>query len=286
MTEESFTWAVGGGPVAGSIVGYSAEEQASSPRGPTQLDSATKIVRSGRAYWSLAVYPTAGEAGGSVRFALKSGRGPGEFEAEEDRAATEATRRARGKIRRYATANGLNRLGTLTYSGEGCFEPAVFRGHIGRFFRKVKNELGGESFPYVWVPEWHPGGHGLHAHFAVGRYVKRRSIERAWGRGFVHIKLLGNLPVGSGRFEEARRAGRYLGKYVAKDFDADRIGGLHRYDVARGYEPAVVQVEGRSVGRVLEQACEIMGGSPSELWLSGNEPSWLGPPAVWASWSG
>jgi hypothetical protein len=233
----------------------------------------------------LAVYPTAGEAGGSVRFASGSGREAGEFETEEDRAAAEAARRARAKIRRYGVANGLNRLGTLTYRGEGCFEPTAFRSHVGLFFRKLKNEVG-ESFPYVWVPEWHPGGHGLHAHFAVGRYVKRRSIEDAWGRGFVHIKLLGHLPVGSGRFAEARRAGRYLAKYVGKDFDTDRVEGLHRYDVARGYEPAMVQVVGRSVHEVLDQASEIMGASPSELWHSDSDAEWRGPPAVWASWSG
>ncbi len=52
--------------------------------------------------------------------------------------------------------------------------------------------------PYVWVPEWHKSGHGQHVHFAVGRFVPRRVIEQAWGRGFVHIKLLGDLPVGSG----------------------------------------------------------------------------------------
>ena len=64
-------------------------------------------------------------------------------------------------------------------------------------------------FPYVWVPQWHPGGHGLHAHFAVGRFVPRGLIERAWGHGFVHIKLLDGLPVGSGALAEARLAARY-----------------------------------------------------------------------------
>ncbi len=38
----------------------------SASTGTTSLDSATKIVRSGRAYWRLAVYPTAGEAGGVI----------------------------------------------------------------------------------------------------------------------------------------------------------------------------------------------------------------------------
>lgn len=64
--------------------------------------------------------------------------------------------------------------------------------------------------------EWHKSGHGLHAHFAVGRYIGRRKIEQAWGRGFVHIKLLGDLPVESTSLHEARLAARYLSKYVSK----------------------------------------------------------------------
>ena len=44
-------------------------------------------------------------------------------------------------------------------------------------------ELGGKPLPYLWVPEWHPGGHGLHVHFAVGRYVKHGLIRDVWGAG-------------------------------------------------------------------------------------------------------
>lgn len=34
--------------------------------------------------------------------------------------------------------------------------------------RNVARALGGDPLPYVWVPEWHKCGHGLHLHFAVG----------------------------------------------------------------------------------------------------------------------
>ncbi len=78
------------------------------------------------------------------------------------------------------------------------------------------------------MAEWHPGGHGLHLHFAVGRYVRHSVIGEAWGSGIVHIKLLGDLPVGSGSLEEARLAARYLGKYAGKALDGDRPAGLHR----------------------------------------------------------
>ena len=85
------------------------------------------------------------------------------------------------------------------------------RGDLAGFFRELRSGLGEGRLPYVWVPQWHPGGHGLHAHFAVGRFVPRKLIEGAWGNGFVHIKLLDGLPVGSGALGEARLAARAAG---------------------------------------------------------------------------
>ena len=125
--------------------------------------------------WALSLYPEAAEGGGCLvvtRRALPAGGPP-----DGERSAEEAARRARTKIRRYAAANRLNRLGTLTFRGAGCHEPLLLREHLGSFFRQLRGE---GRFPYLWVPQWHPGGHGLHAHFAVGRYVPRR---RSSGRG-------------------------------------------------------------------------------------------------------
>ncbi len=133
-------------------------------------------------------------------------------------------RRARGKVRRYCAANRLNRLGTLTYRARA----AMTRRSSGMTLARSSGGSGRRSasaFPYLWVPEWHKGGHGLHVHFAVGRFVARGAIERAWGRGFVHIKLLSDLPTGSGSLGEARLAARYLSKYVGKDLGAAAAGG-------------------------------------------------------------
>src|SRR5829696_6135718 len=147
----------------------------------------------GWAGWSFGLYPEAGEGGGCLvgrRALAPSGRRP-----DPERAAAEAARRARAKIRRYCSANGLNRLATLTYRSEGCHEPRELRLDVGVFFRGLREGIG-SALPYLWVPQWHPGGHGLHVHFAVGRFVPRRLIERSWGHGFVHIKLLSGLPTG------------------------------------------------------------------------------------------
>lgn len=237
----------------------------------------------GRAGWRLSLYPEAAEAGGSFRYSTPCR--PAGGESDPERAKIEAARRARAKVRRYCAANRLNRLGTLTYAGQGCHDPREFRAHVGRFFRELRTGLGGESLAYLWVPEWHKS-HGLHGHFAVGRFVPRSMIVAAWGRGFVSIKLLGDLPVGSGAIEEARKAAGYLSKYVGKSFDHRRVPGLHRYEVAQGFQPAATRLWGRTAVDVLDQASEIMGREPSRVWSSHEEKGWQGPPAVWAAWGG
>ena len=234
--------------------------------------------------WALSLYPDAGEGGGCLSVArgpLPSGNPP-----NTERAAEEAGRRARAKIRRYAAANRLNRLGTLTYRGEGCHDPVRLRDDLAGFFRELRGGLDTGRFPYVWVPQWHPGGHGLHAHFAVGRFVQRTLIERSWGHGFVHIKLLDGLPVGSGSLGEARLAARYLARYVGRELeDARRLSGLHRYEVAQGFQPAKIECYGNSAEDVIERASGYMGSAPGHVWLSASVEGWRGPPACWAQWN-
>ncbi|KQP24386.1 hypothetical protein ASF38_16150 [Aeromicrobium sp. Leaf272] len=136
------------------------------------------------------------------------------------------------------------------------------------------------------MPEWHKTDHGLHAHFAVGRFINRSQLVAAWPHGFVHIKLIGDLPVGSGRLSEARVAANYLSKYVAKSFDddRDRVSGLHRYDLAQGFQPVAISIGGRSAADVLAQASRHLDASPAQVWNSDEAESWDGPPAVWAQW--
>lgn len=79
-------------------------------------------------------------------------------------------------------------------------------------------------------------------------------IEQAWGHGFVHITLLGNLPAGSGSFAQARVAAGYLSKYVAQTFDeaADAIERpkfLHRFDRAQGFPPKTARIWARAAQR-------------------------------------
>ncbi|MGY2065567.1 hypothetical protein ACI79T_08615 [Blastococcus sp. SYSU DS0619] len=158
---------------------------------------------------------------------------------------------------------------------------------MSEFFRSLRTLLGGTPFAYLWVPEWHKTDHGLHVHFAVGRFVARGLIEQAWGHGFVHIKRLsapsGSTAGGLAR-DEARIAARYLSKYVRKGFDARRIPGLHRYEVAQRFQPETVRLRGRTFEDVMGQAVAAMGGDPDEVWTSDQSLAWQGPPALWAMW--
>jgi hypothetical protein len=161
------------------------------------------------------------------------------------------------------------------------------RQDLGVFFRRLRESLGGDPFPYAWVPELHADGQRFHAHFAVGRFIKQGLIKEAWGHGFVSIKLLSDLPVGSGSLEESRRAAGYLSKYVAKSFDDARVPRRHRYDVAQGFQPERVQVWGRSADDVIGRASEVFGGlAPVRRWSSNDAEGWQGPPAVWVQWAG
>jgi hypothetical protein len=62
----------------------------------------------------------------------------------------------------------------------------------------------------------------------------------------------------SGPRDEARLAARYLAEYIGKDF-ADHPKGLHRYDVAEGFQPRVVRVTGRSWHGALDTASGLLG---------------------------
>jgi hypothetical protein len=243
------------------------------------------VRREQDAYWSFNLYPDAGEGGGCfVPTYRRDPSGGGVPDAK--RSEQEAARRARAKLRRYCAANRLNRFATLTYTGAGCFDSHELRLDVAGFFRGLRRELGGEPLPYAWASEWHPGGHGLHVHFAVGRFVGYRLIHDVWARGRTHIKLIGDLPVGSGALEEARRAAGYLAKYVSKNIADERIPKLHRYEVAQGFQPLKVPLAAESDEAVIAQACERMGGKPARWWRSSEQEGWRAPPAYWCAWGG
>lgn len=261
--------------------------------------------------WRFVLYPDAAEGVGAFRSGwARSGYGSGapptldesevgpwgdvddgrsfrlrasDGEALSDRASDPA-RRARGTVRRYCAANRLTRLGTLTYAGEGLRDQGRVRADVGAFFKRLRPSVG-HLFPYLWVPEWHSMGHGLHVHFATGRFVHYLDIRAAWPHGNIDIRLLGDLPVGSGTLGEARLAARYLSKYVGKALDEGHEPGRHRYDVAQGFQPRRIEMAGATAREVIEWASTFMGNQPVHEWHSSGHDGWAGPPAVFASWA-
>lgn len=249
----------------------------------TRLDHATKLVRERRDLWVLKLYPAAAEAGGSFRWVARE-TGPRKGAAHDgERARDEADRRARGKVRRYAAANGLNRLITCTYAGEGCHDPRQLRRDVAAFFRRLRKEAGSGAFAYVWVPEWHKSGHGLHIHAGVGSFLPKPLIKRSWGAGFVDVRLLGSRE-GTTLVHEARRAAAYLSKYMGKDVGEGVERGLHRYEVAQGFQPTAVEFVAHRLDQTIQQASEYMGARPEMVWRP-EEDAWDGPPVVWVSWA-
>ncbi len=254
----------------------------------TSLDSPTKLDRArvpdrGEGRWVLTLYPGAREAGGCFVSAGRREDAGLLREPGPDRSADEAARRARGQIRRYCAANWLNKLGTLTYGPPFCRDPLAVRADVGGFFHRLRKETG--ALPYLWVPELHADGERYHVHFAVGRYVHYLLIRRVWRHGLIHIEELKYLPVGSGALGEARLAARYLAKYIGKDLDS-AAGGLHRYEVAQGFQPRAERIEGPTQEAVLAEAGRRMGVAPEYVWDSAQECDWSSPHAVWASWPG
>jgi len=102
----------------------------------------------------------------------------------------------------------------------------------------------------------------------------------------VHIKLIGDLPVGSGSLAEARKAAGYLCKYIGKGLDDERRrAGLHRYEVAQGFQPERIFVYGETDEAAIARASEYMARAPEMIWRSSMVEGWRGPPACWAAWS-
>ncbi len=236
-----------------------------------------------QARWTFTLYPQAGEGGGCF---AASGRDRGERAGVSPiraRSQQEAARRARAKLRRYCAANRLNRLGTLTYAARA----AAIRGSCGRTWASSSAgcgaSLAADALPYAWTSEWHPGGHGLHVHFAVGRYVRQRLIRDVWGRGIVHIKLIGDLPRRFGALEEARVAASYLAKYVEQERRrrAARRRGCIGTRSRRGSSRSGCELlRAAAEDAIAREACERMGGEPSRVWRSSDAEGWRGPPAL------
>jgi hypothetical protein len=180
----------------------------------------------------ITMYPNSGEVTLTpVSTGPPKGKGK-DVSSDPDRCKAEGDRRARAMVRRLCTEHRLVYMWTLTYRGEGEHDVERVHRHVERLREKIIRDRNGHLFPYVAVPEPHPGGHGIHVHMAVPFRMKHSKLAKAWGRGHVWCSSFHRR--GECRFAEARRAAGYLGKYIGKGFAEVQVG-RHRYWRAQGF---------------------------------------------------
>ncbi len=141
---------------------------------------------------------------------------------DPDRCRAEALRRAKTTVRRYCKEHQLRYMWTLTYRGAGEHDIAVVRRHVGKMLAKVVKDRNGKRFPYLWVPELHPGGHGVHVHMAVPFFYKHSNLIKAWGRG--HVVCTDMKSKGACGMVGYNRAATYLSKCLGKAFEETSFG--------------------------------------------------------------
>lgn len=250
------------------------------PSGAPLLDSATLSGHEVRRRWSVAVFPACMEATGVAALPHDPPPRNDEPTIDPERARREAERRARGRIRRYCTANQCFRLLTLTYR-EAQFDLGEVHRDIRNFTDRLFRAVG--RMPYVWVVERHKSG-AFHVHMALGRFVRQARLADIWGLGFVSVNDKRKLRTG---VVGARKAGGYLSKYVSKAFDQGHVFGRKRYEVARGYEPE--RVTYAVVASVAELRSFVSGFSfdgvaPDYQWYSPTDEEADGPPIAFFQW--
>lgn len=227
--------------------------------------------------------------------------------SEDERAVLNRRRveqRARVQVRRYAVRNKLTRLVTLTYRCVACsLDPCgcgerlgpgdrqTVKRHVNRFLVALREALGVEGLPYVYVVErGTKRTRRLHVHLLLSVDVDLEAFGElvdedtraggVWAHGRVNMR---DRPQGSSMREQARSAARYLAKYVSKALGDEDPEWAHSYERSQGYN---VRQAGRRrlpvLADVLDLACVLLGVSLGELewsWCDDWE-EWFGPPTA------
>ena len=193
--------------------------------------------------------------------------------------------RARSRLRRYFKKNGLGKMWTLT-NAEPCFDRALMHQRVNEFVQRWRHAFNDEAFPYAYVLELHPQGHGLHVHFATRPgFVSWSQIGALWGHGFVQYSD-NKRYAGEGGRERSRRLANYLCKYLDKSVgDNDRDEGEHRYEVGQGFDPVKVRRDFKTEKEARDWLAAYVGEKFEEVWCSDDREEWDGRP-TWLFFSG
>lgn len=117
----------------------------------------------------------------------------------------------------------MSRLLTLTTDPGRVPDRAAAHREIGEAWNRLRSYIQASygDFSYVWVREETDQGYP-HLHVLVSRFLPQGDVSAAWSR-------TGVGEVVDIRRVEARKAGHYVAKYLAKDAMANLPSGVHRY---------------------------------------------------------
>jgi hypothetical protein len=127
----------------------------------------------------------------------------------------------------------LSRLLTLTVDPSRFVDRKAAHRKIGEGWNRLKAALRSShgGFSHIWVREEQESG-WPHLHVLVSRYLPQSEVEAAWDRaGMGDIVDIQRV--------EARKAGHYIAKYLAKDAMAFLPSGVHRYGSSADIELGV-----------------------------------------------
>jgi hypothetical protein len=131
----------------------------------------------------------------------------------------------------------MSRLLTLTVDPSRVRDRESAHRNIGKAWNRLRNYLrqAHGQFSFVWVREETERGYP-HLHILVSRFLPHGDVSAAWTRA-------GMGDVVDIRAVEARKAGHYIAKYLAKDAMASIPSGVNRYGSS-----ADLELEVRSSG--------------------------------------
>lgn len=148
--------------------------------------------------------------------------------------------RAQKAVRQYCVRWGLTKMWTFTFK-TAQWDKKQVKAYMNEFLMRWRQLNGGKPFPYLYVIELHPEGHGYHVHVAVpgGMFTDFFQLRRVWGHGRIRFDK-NNRHSGESR-NDARRLAVYLSKYLAKDLNDDHCKGEHRYEPAQGFDVQTIR---------------------------------------------
>ena len=270
------------------------------------LDLRTQLVKPKRrpiqdSGWKFTYWPDCGEASLVIVTSGSVGRRSLGDRPEVTEAATLfhwqiANGRAASRSRRYFVVNRLRYMWVLTFAADQRDRREVTT-HVSEFARRLRTLQNGETFPYWYSPELHPGGHGWHVNFFIPFRVPHEIFASTWGHGFVWVTDFAashcgpkGEPLGLCRTprEGLRRAAHYGCKYSQKDWSPEHVGPQnHRYEVAQGFAAKPIS---QWVAHPNEAEELVMSHVPDvekrfiHRWDSNDVPDWLRPPIKTWRW--